>query len=167
MSAQPDGVRSRPGLRPMREQDLDEVIAIEHSAYPFPWTPGIFRDCLRVGYPAWVLHEHGAIIGYAVLSVAAGEAHLLNICVDPRRQGQGLGRWLLRSLLEIARRDGAERMFLEVRPSNPHAVALYEDEGFNEIGRRPRYYPTHGGREDAIVMALELLPDGDWPTPRP
>src|SRR5690606_10004315 len=81
--------------------------------------------------------------------------------------GQGLGRWLLRSLLEIARRDGAERMFLEVRPSNPHAVALYEDEGFNEIGRRPRYYPTHGGREDAIVMARELLPDGDWPTPRP
>lgn len=148
----------RPALRRMREEDVDEVIAVEYRAYPFPWTPGIFRDCLRAGYPAWVMHAGGDIFGYGVLSVAAGEAHLLNICVDPRRQGRGHGRWLLRALLAIARAEGAERVFLEVRPSNPHAVALYHDEGFNEIGRRPRYYPDHGGREDAIVMALELLP---------
>ncbi|MGO1720532.1 MAG: ribosomal protein S18-alanine N-acetyltransferase, partial [Luteimonas sp.] len=125
----------------MREDDVDAVIAIEHSAYPFPWTPGIFRDCLRAGYPAWVLQDDGGIFGYGVLSVAAGEAHLLNVCVDPRLQGCGHGRRLLRALLRIARGEGAERMFLEVRPSNPHAVALYQDEGFNEIGRRPRYYP--------------------------
>ena len=168
MGARPAGVpTSRAGLRPMREQDLDAVIAIEHSAYPFPWTQGIFRDCLRVGYPAWVLHDDGGIIGYGVLSIAADEAHLLNICIDPRMQGRGYGRRLLRSLLRIAREGGAQRIFLEVRPSNPQAVALYQDEGFNEIGRRPRYYPAYRGREDAIVMALELLPEGGWPTPRP
>lgn len=145
------------GLRPMREEDVDTVIAIERSAYPFPWTPAIFRDCLRVGYPAWVLQDDDGIFGYGVLSVAAGEAHLLNVCVAPRLQGRGHGRRLLRELLRSARQEGAQRIFLEVRPSNPQAVALYEDEGFNEIGRRPRYYPDHGGREDAIVMALELL----------
>lgn len=160
MSAQPAGVPApRSGLRRMREQDLDAVIGIERRAYPFPWTPGIFRDCLRVGYPAWVLQGDDGIFGYAVLSVAAGEAHLLNICVDPRLQGRGHGRRLLRALLRIAREEGAQRIYLEVRPSNPQAVALYQDEGFNEIGRRPRYYPAHNGREDAIVMALELLPD--------
>lgn len=160
MSAQPAGAPTpRAGLRRMREQDLDAVIGIERRAYPFPWTTGIFRDCLRVGYPAWVLQGEEGIFGYAVLSVAAGEAHLLNICVDPRWQGRGHGRRLLRALLRIAREEGAQRIYLEVRPSNPQAVALYQDEGFNEIGRRPRYYPAHNGREDAIVMALELLPD--------
>ncbi|MDN5781805.1 MAG: ribosomal protein S18-alanine N-acetyltransferase [Luteimonas sp.] len=144
-------------LRPMREDDLETVMEIEHRAYPFPWTHGIFRDCLRAGYPAWILHEDERLLGYGVLSVAADEAHVLNLCIDPRMQGHGLGRRLLRALLKLAYGHGARRMFLEVRPSNPHAVALYQDEGFNEIGRRPRYYPAHVGREDAIVMAIELF----------
>lgn len=147
------------GLRPMREHDLDAVMAIERRAYPFPWTPGIFRDCLRAGYPAWVMRLDARIIGYGVVSVAAGEAHVLNVCIDPDEQGRGHGRHLFRALLCIARGEGAQRVFLEVRPSNPPAIALYHDEGFNEIGRRPRYYPAHEGREDAIVMALELLDD--------
>ena len=147
-----------PGLRPMRETDLDAVMEVERRAYPFPWTRGIFRDCLRAGYPAWVLdHGGGLLIGYAVLSIAAGEAHILNLCVDPGIQREGHGRRLLRTLLQVARGHRAERVFLEVRPSNDAAIALYDSEGFNEIGRRPRYYPAIGGREDAIVMALELL----------
>lgn len=146
-------------LRPMREDDLDAVIAIEQRAYPFPWTRGILRDCLRADYPAWVLLQNGAIIGYGVLSIAADEAHILNICTAPEAQGRGHGRRLLRSLLQIARGRGVRRMFLEVRPSNPHAIALYHDEGFNEIGRRPRYYPAKDGREDALVMAMELFAD--------
>ncbi|ASR44882.1 ribosomal-protein-alanine N-acetyltransferase [Xanthomonas citri pv. mangiferaeindicae] len=144
-------------LRPMRDDDLDAVMAVELRAYPFPWTRGIFEDCLRAGYPAWVLHTDGDILGYGVLSIAAGEAHVLNVCVDLHAQGRGLGRRLFRALVDTARRHGAQRVFLEVRPSNPHAIALYHDEGFNEIGRRPRYYPAHYGREDAIVMARELL----------
>jgi len=141
----------------LREDDLEAVIAIEQRAYPFPWTRGIFRDCLLAGYPAWLLHEHGLAIGYGVISLAADEAHVLNICISPERQGRGLGRELLRVLTRMARDRGAVRIFLEVRPSNPGAIALYHSEGFNEIGRRPRYYPAHHGREDALVMAMELL----------
>jgi ribosomal-protein-alanine N-acetyltransferase len=151
--------QARAALRPMREDDLARVMRIEVRAYPFPWTVGIFRDCLRAAYPAWVLVEGARIFGYGVMSVAAGEAHVLNICIDPDDQGRGHGRRLLRTLLQAARGHGAQRVFLEVRPSNPGAIALYHDEGFNEIGRRPRYYPAHEGREDAIVMAKELLPD--------
>ncbi|MBP3983119.1 ribosomal protein S18-alanine N-acetyltransferase [Pseudoxanthomonas helianthi] len=149
-----------PALRPLRESDLDAVMAIENRAYPFPWTRGIFRDCLQAGYPAWLLLEGDAVSGYAIISLAVGEVHVLNICVAPERQGRGLGRFLLRALLKHARDRKAERVFLEVRPSNPGAKALYESEGFNEIGRRPRYYPARDGREDAIVMAMELV-DGE------
>ncbi|HZH44628.1 MAG TPA: ribosomal protein S18-alanine N-acetyltransferase [Lysobacter sp.] len=145
-------------LRPMREDDLERVHAIETLAYAFPWSMGIFRDCLRADYPAWVLLREDALVGYFLMSLAAGEAHVLNICIAPEWQGQGYGRRLLRALLQIARSRGAERVFLEVRPSNPAAIALYHSEGFNEIGRRPRYYPAFSGREDAIVMAMELLP---------
>ncbi|GHA85462.1 ribosomal protein S18-alanine N-acetyltransferase [Cognatilysobacter bugurensis] len=148
----------RASLRPMQEADLDAVYEVELRAYPFPWTAGIFRDCLRADYPSWVLVEDGRIIGYFLLSLAADEAHVLNVCVAPECQGLGHGRRLLRAILQLARGRGAHRVFLEVRPTNKGAIALYDSEGFNEIGRRPRYYPAANGREDALVMAIELLP---------
>ncbi len=148
-------------LRPMRDTDLEAVMAIETRAYAFPWNIGIFRDCLNACYPSWLLVQDDIVIGYGIISVAAGEAHILNICIDPEAQGRGHGRRLLRALILIARNQRAARIFLEVRPSNPRAIALYFDEGFNEIGRRPRYYPANMGREDAIVMAIELLPAQD------
>jgi len=143
-------------MRLMRREDLPEVHALETAAYEFPWTQGIFADCLRAGHPCWVLCLDGAIVGYGVLSIGAGEAHVLNLCVGPAWQGQGLGRHLLRRLLGVARWNGARQAFLEVRPSNPAARALYQSMGFHEIGRRPRYYPAKDGREDAIVMTLDL-----------
>lgn len=152
-----DTVPAPAALRPMREDDLVAVHALEERAYEFPWTLGIFRDCLRSDYAAWVLEEEGAVIGYVLMSVAAGEAHILNVCVAPELQGRGLGRKLVRAILHVARGCAAERVFLEVRPSNKGAIALYHDEGFNEIGRRPRYYPAKDGREDAIVMAMEIF----------
>jgi ribosomal-protein-alanine N-acetyltransferase len=112
------------------------------------------------GYPALLALEDDSPAGYGMMSIAADEAHLLNLCTTPEKQSRGLGRHLLRALLRMARDRGAHRIFLEVRPSNPAAIALYHSEGFNEIGRRPRYYPTTQGREDALVMALELV-DGD------
>jgi len=145
-------------LRPMREDDLEQVMAIELRAYPFPWSLGIFRDCLRADHPSWVLHLDERIIGYFLISLGAGEAHILNVCVDPDYQGRGYGRRMLRAIQQVARGRGAQRLFLEVRPSNRGAIALYFNEGFNEIGRRPRYYPGREGREDALVMAMELLP---------
>ncbi|MBY6279194.1 ribosomal protein S18-alanine N-acetyltransferase [Stenotrophomonas maltophilia] len=154
---------TRPGpvsLRALRESDLNAVMAIELRGYPFPWTRGIFIDCLRAGYPGLAMERDGLLVGYGVLSIAADEAHVLNICIDPLAQSRGLGRQLLRALVRLAADRGAQRVFLEVRPSNTPALALYHSEGFNEIGRRPRYYPAAQGREDAVVMAIELV-DGD------
>ncbi len=156
MAAQPDTVPLAT-FRAMRAEDLDEVARIELLAYPFPWTWGIFRDCMNAGYECWVLVRAQAIVGYGVLSVAAGEAHILNLCIAPGAQGGGLGRRLLARLVDLARWHRAERVFLEVRPSNGKAIALYDSAGFNEIGRRPNYYPAKRGREDALVMAMELL----------
>jgi ribosomal-protein-alanine N-acetyltransferase len=142
-------------VRAMRIDDLPAVGAMEQASYDFPWSVGVFADCLKAGHPCWVLCVGARVAGYGILSMGAGEAHVLNICIEPGLRGQGLGRHLLRRLIDIARWNSAERVFLEVRPSNPMAKALYESVGFTEIGKRPRYYPAKNGREDAIVMVLE------------
>jgi ribosomal-protein-alanine N-acetyltransferase len=145
-----------PHLRPMEETDIGAVLAVERAGYPHPWTEGNFRDCLRAGYCCWVLEQDGAIIGHGVLSVAVGEAHVLNVCVHPDRQGRGLGRRILERLLRLAREHEADTAFLEVRATNTVAQRLYESAGFNEIGLRRGYYPAHKGREDAVVYARDL-----------
>ncbi len=147
---------SAPRVRAMQENDLDRVAEIEAEAYPYPWTLGIFRDCLRAGYGCWVLERDGLLLGYGVLSAGAGEAHVLNVCVSPQFQGEGHGRHLMRRLIDLARWQRADRLYLEVRPSNHRAIALYESLGFRHIGRRPKYYPAPDGREDALVMARDL-----------
>lgn len=140
----------------MRENDLPAVMGVERAAYPHPWTEGIFRDCLRVGYACWVMERGDELIGHGVVSVAAGECHILNLCVHPDWQRRQLGRKMLRRLLAHARRSGADTAFLEVRASNRAALALYAAEGFCEIGVRRGYYPATRGREDAIVMGKPL-----------
>ncbi|ACL73231.1 putative acetyltransferase [Thioalkalivibrio sulfidiphilus HL-EbGr7] len=147
---------TNPQLRPMRHEDLDEIMVVELSAYPYPWTEGIFRDCMRVGYSCWVMTEAQRLVGYGVMSMAVGECHVLNLCVRPECQGRGYGRILLRGLLDHARRHKVETAFLEVRPSNTPAVQLYYSEGFNEVGLRKRYYPADNGREDALVLARDI-----------
>ena len=136
--------------------DLDAVMEIESRAYDFPWTQGIFRDCLRVGYCCWCYENDGFIQGYGVMSVAAGESHILNISVRPESQRQGIGSKLMKHFLQLARRHDADTVMLEVRPSNKLAIKLYEKLGFNEIGVRRNYYPAHQGREDALLLALSL-----------
>jgi len=143
-------------LRPMRAADIENVMIIEESVYAFPWTYGIFHDCLRVGYCCWVLLMDEDIAAYAVLSTGAGESHLLNICVAPANQNQGLGRQLVEHMLDLAKRHGAKTCLLEVRPSNHVAVELYQKMDFVEVGTRPGYYPAHDGREDALILAREL-----------
>jgi ribosomal-protein-alanine N-acetyltransferase len=143
-------------FRPMQEADLTDVIEIERRSYPYPWTRMIFSDCLRAGYSCWVCERQGIIEGYGVLSVAAGESHLLNLCVRPETQQQGIGRNLLKYFISIARRHGAEVIFLEVRPSNKAALELYGKSGFNELGVRKDYYPAAIGREDALILGRVL-----------
>jgi len=143
-------------LRQMKDEDLADITRIEKRAYTHPWTMGIFKDCMRVGYYCQVLEQDGVIHGYGVMSEAVGEAHILNICIHPDSQGQGLGRMLVDHLISSARRMANEIVLLEVRPSNKVAIRLYHDMGFCEVGTRRNYYPSENGREDALILALNL-----------
>lgn len=143
-------------FREMQETDLDDVLAVEFLAYSFPWSRGIFSDCIKSGYDCRVMCRAGVVVGHAVLSVGAGEAHLLNICVRRDLQGTGLGRLFVKQTIKRAALLGADAMFLEVRPSNRVACALYESLGFAQVGVRKDYYPADLGREDALVMTLGL-----------
>ena len=149
-------------IRPMSLMDLDEVMRIETAIYPFPWTRGNFNDSLRAGYDCWrFADEGGQMIGYAILMWSPDEVHLLNLSLDLPAQGRRLGEYFLRWLAEDIRRRGATALLLEVRPSNPRALRLYERVGLKQIGVRRDYYPYFDGRrEDALVMrgALPLAP---------
>jgi [ribosomal protein S18]-alanine N-acetyltransferase len=151
-----DNRHGLPSLAPMREQDLDEVMAIESAIYTHPWTRGNFADSLRAGYECRVLRLGGELLGYFVLMVAAGEAHLLNLSIAAAHQRSGHGSGLLGEAMGLARSQGARSLFLEVRPSNSAAQALYTRFGFRKIAVRRGYYPAHAGREDALVLNLPL-----------
>lgn len=144
-------------VRPLSEKDLDRVMEVELAAYPYPWTRGIFSDCLRVGYECWGLVEGVQLAGYFILTHAAAESHLLNLCIAPSWQRQGLGSILLEHCRRLAISNGCESMFLEVRPSNRAGLGLYQKFGFEVVGERPAYYSAGEGREDAIVMRLSPL----------
>jgi len=145
-----------PRYRRMTAADLDAIIAIEDTIYPHPWTRGNFSDSLAAGYHCWIVECGGEMVGYTVVMVAAGEAHLLNLSVAASWQRRGIGRELLAFVLKLARDYGAGRILLEVRPSNGAATALYASAGFAEIALRRGYYPAGEGREDAVVLQLEL-----------
>ena len=156
MSAVLEGLESEKKFRLMVEEDLDTIIAIEESVYPFPWTRGIFFDCLNIGYLCWLLEVDEKIVAYAVMSVAVGEAHLLTIVVSKENQGKGYGKLMLNEMIQYAVSDNAGTMYLEVRISNKPAIQLYHQRGFNELGIRNNYYPAETGREDALILALDL-----------
>ncbi|HYM26907.1 MAG TPA: ribosomal protein S18-alanine N-acetyltransferase [Steroidobacteraceae bacterium] len=143
-------------IRPMRIADVAEVLAIERAAYQFPWSEGIFRDCLRVGYVCRVVTLERQIVAYGVMSLGAGEAHILNVCVGGPYRCHGVGRRLLTALVERAALAGMVEAFLEVRPSNTAAIRLYLALGFQQVGTRRGYYQAVGGREDAAVLKRAL-----------
>ena len=151
-----DPGRTLATFREMTLGDLEQVLENESRAYAYPWSRGIFSDCLTVGHCCRVACVEESIVGHGILSAAAGEAHLLNVCIRRDRQGEGLGRSLVLHMLERATTLGAQTLFLEVRPSNVTALALYDSLGFSHIGTRKDYYPAALGREDAEVLALAL-----------
>lgn len=140
----------------MQAADLDAVLAMERKIHAFPWTPGNFRDSLQAGYSCWVYENDDVVIGYVVLMLVLDEAHVLNLGIARAQQGRGHGRALLRFAMDKAREHGALHMFLEVRVSNRIAIHLYETAGFSEMAIRRHYYPSHTGREDAILMGTAL-----------
>ncbi len=145
-----------PRIRPMRQSDIAAVSAIESATYDFPWSTGIFRDCLLAGYTNLVLDSDGDTVGYGIMSIAAGEAHLLNICVTEQLRSQGIGGRLLAHMMQLARRASADRIYLEVRPSNKSAFYLYNSAGFEVLGVRENYYKSSGGKEDAVVLVYHF-----------
>lgn len=149
-------LKDQPRLATMKIADLDEVLEIECAVYTHSWTRGNVIDSLNAGYHCHTYRLGDELLGYFVLMVAVGEAHLLNLSVSAARQRQGVGSALLREVIRVARERGAANMFLEVRPSNAPALGLYDAFGFNRIGERRGYYPAHEGREDAIVLTLGL-----------
>jgi len=143
---------ARVEVRPMHELDIPVVAAIEKAAYQFPWSEGIFRDCLRVGYVCRIIDVAGDVGGYGIMSVGAGEAHILNVCIRDEYRARGFARKMMQYLIERARTAGMSEAFLEVRPSNVAAARLYHSLGFEQVGIRRGYYQASVGREDAAVL---------------
>lgn len=145
-------------VRPLAPEDVPTVLDIERQGYSHPWSESVFLDCFRDNYRLWGACLGDVLVGYAVVAYMVDEAHLLNISVHPRARGEGVGRHLLRHVLTTAAHERMSQLLLEVRVSNHAAIALYQNEGFHEIGQRPGYYPAANGREDARVLALGLGP---------
>jgi ribosomal-protein-alanine N-acetyltransferase len=156
--AQPAFLPAHTRLRAMLPDDLPEVLAIERQAYEFPWTHENFASSLASGYLAECLLDaaSGRLLGYYVAMMGFEEMHLLNITLAPAEQGRGYGRALLELLRVRSQQHEARKLWLEVRVSNPRAQRLYLSFGFEVVGSRRGYYPAHGGREDAIVMGLDV-----------
>jgi ribosomal-protein-alanine N-acetyltransferase len=144
----------------MTHDDIAQVSDIERRSYDFPWSHGVFRDCLFAGYECVVIERDRLVCGYGILSVAAGEAHILNLCVDPNFRKHGFGERILNEILVRASRAEVKEIFLEVRPSNEAALALYRKKGFHHIAERPAYYQAKGGREDAAVLSKVMKKSG-------
>ena len=144
----------------MTRADVPAIMSIENIIYAYPWTAGIFADCIQVGYDCWVLASN-EIEAYGVMSIGAAEAHLLNISVAKYLQNSGRGTELVNHFLKIAAAKKADTAFLEVRPSNLAAIHLYQKLGFTEVGVRKAYYPSRGRREDAIIFAKNIFSDID------
>lgn len=159
MSAVPQTFEAE--LETMTEAWFDAVARVEQVAYEHPWTPGNFADSLQAGYQMQLLSAgpvtRRELLGYFVAMQGVDEVHLLNITVAPAYQGQGWARLLLDALVLWSRGQGALCLWLEVRLSNLHALAVYRHYGFCQVGTRRSYYPAaRGQREDAVVMSLAL-----------
>lgn len=147
---------SEVAFRAMTPADLEAVADLTHRADPFGWTLRNFSDAHASGNTLTVLTVDGVTSGIAAVMHVLDESELLEIAVQPAMQGRGYGKALLAHAIALARRNGAVRMFLEVRESNARARKMYTSFGFEETGRRKNYYPTENGREDAILMTAQL-----------
>jgi len=154
LTIKPD--KAHPLIRRLDLEDIDRIFEIEQIAYPFPWTREVFVDCMRVGYACFGLQMGKDLAGYTIFNWAANEAHLLNLCIHPDWQHRGYGSLLLEYAINHMARLENKLIILEVRASNPRATNLYQNRGFRVIGRRPSYYQAGEGREDAIVMRLDI-----------
>lgn len=163
MSAQPNPLLSRVVLRPMTADDIPAVVAFEQAACMHPshaWSVDNYRSSLASGYWMRVCAlPEGPVLAVCVVMFGVDELHLLNIAVAREASGQGMASFLLDMLVALARTHRMDSIWLEVRPSNARARALYERHGYVPVGVRKNYYPAVAGREDAVVMKREMAHD--------
>lgn len=138
---------------PLDRTQLEATIAIEQQSHSHPWSRQLFEDCLGSRQLCLLIQHQQTLVGFFVVSAAAGSAELLNIAVSPKWQRQGIAYGALAYLCKVLRNGYADTLYLEVRASNYGAIALYHQLEFVEVGMRPNYYPAATGREDAIIMA--------------
>ena len=140
----------------MALSDLDQVLDIERASFPTPWTRAAFCYEIEQNKVArcTVLRGRRGIVGYLGLWEIGHEIHITNLAVHPESRRRGVARQLLGAALIEGVARGVTLAFLEVRPSNTRALALYESLGFQVIGRRNGYYFDTG--EDALVMEARL-----------
>ncbi|GIU47397.1 ribosomal-protein-alanine acetyltransferase [Shewanella sp. KT0246] len=144
-------------ISPLTPENAQEMYAVESQAHTHPWSLVSLEGCFGHLYRVLGIHQHNKLLGFAIVQQIVDEATLLDICVSPTSQGQGLGKKLLLQVLAEAKACDAVVMMLEVRESNIAAKSLYEALGFVESGRRKNYYPCElsvsaAGKEDAILM---------------
>lgn len=158
MTAAPDHAVGAWVFSDMTAEDLPEVIDIERASFTNPWSAALFLQELHVAFSRVILARRSGepVGGYLCRWFVADEMHVLNVAVDPRHRGQGLGTLLMREALQEARERRAVAVTLEVRRSNLAGRRLYDSFGFEEVGARPNYY---GRGEDAIILRLALVDD--------
>ena len=148
-------------IRELSVSDLAKLVSIEADTQVSPWSEAAFQRCFDASYPGWVIELGAEMVGFIFISMASGECHVLNLCIHPTLQRQGLGRQLLTSALMWAKQRGAGIVYLEVRRSNQGAIMLYRKMNFKLIGERKSYYNTPKGPEDALVFARDLGIEGE------
>lgn len=153
-------MRSRSQIVAMQVEDIDEVLAIEEQSHPNPWKASVFREELEREWARLVVAKESDASGASVVVAFCNywlvhdEVHLLNIATDKASRRRGFGRQLLLHIIDFARTHQCRYVTLEVRKSNLAAQALYQAEGFQSVGLRPRYYADN--KEDAVIMLLAL-----------
>lgn len=138
--------------------DIHELLLIEAQCHAFPWSKGNFISCFSSGYVVRKILIKRKVVGFYVAHnlPRIQESTLMDICVLPSYQGKGIGGLLIQDMLALLKQDNICTIFLEVRASNKPAIALYENYNFVINGVRKDYYPSENGREDAILMMLDL-----------
>lgn len=136
--------------------NYDAAFKLQTACHAFPWSRKVFMDCLEPPYFAWQIEVEGKLAGYYVGLLAAVEATLMDIGVHKSFRGNGLGRELVKHFLLECNKKQALDAWLEVRVSNKNAINLYQSMGFDTIETRKDYYPLAEGKEDALIMKIEL-----------
>jgi ribosomal-protein-alanine N-acetyltransferase len=145
-------------LRPTLLADAPRLAALHAASFEAGWTEEAIAELLAAqGAIGLVAEGPSGPDGFLIAREAAGEAEIITIAVDPARRGLGLGLQLVEAAVDAARAAGAESLFLEVAVDNAAALALYRRAGFQEAGRRPRYYARRAGPPaDALILRRDL-----------